>query len=169
MKMKKIVLTAMLAFTLAACSDKADTPIDTNDVVVEISEVEIEFLTPQQLDVNVPVKLEVKLTQGDEIINDADDVQFEVWQSGLREEGELIEGKFIGDGVFSAETTFKEDGVYYMYAHTNARGMHVMPKLEMTVGSPDMSKVLPDDSTDSMEHLDELVNQEDDEHDEHNH
>lgn len=169
MKMKKIVLAAVLALTLAACSDEADTPIDTNDVVAEISEVEIEFLTPQQLNVNEPVKLEVKLTQGDEIINDADDVQFEVWQSGLRDEGELIEGEFIGDGVFSAETTFKEDGIYYMYAHTNARGMHVMPKLEMTVGNPDMSKVLPDDSTDSMEHLDELLNEEHDEHDGQNH
>lgn len=157
--MKKIVLAAMLALTLAACGDD-QTEIDTNDVVAEIAEVKVEFLTPQQLDSNVPVKLEVKLTQGDEVVNDADDVKFEVWQSGLRDEGELIEGKFIGDGIFSAETTFKEDGVYYIFAHTNARGMHVMPKQEMTVGNPDMSKVLPDDSTDSMNHLEDMEEEE---------
>lgn len=148
--MKKIILAALLALTLAACSDEADTPIDTNEGVQEIVEVTVDILTPEQVDANVPVKLEAKLTQGDEIVNDAEDVTFEVWQSGLRDEGTMIDGEFIGDGVFTAETIFAEEGVYYMFAHTNARGMHVMPKQQITVGNPDMSKVLPDDSTDEM-------------------
>lgn len=152
--MKKVVLATMLALSLAACASEAETPIDTNDVVEEIVEVKVEILTPEQVEANVPVKLEAKLTQGDEIVNDADNVKFEVWQSGMRDSGTMIDGEFKGDGIFSAETTFTEDGVYYMFAHTNARGMHVMPKQQITVGNPDMSKVLPDDSTNEMKHKD---------------
>ena len=39
-----------------------------------------------------------------------------------------------------------------MYAHTTARGLHVMPKQEIVVGNPDMSKVLEDTASSSMDH-----------------
>ena len=153
--MKKVVLTAMLALALAACTSEAETPIDTNDVVEEIVEVKVEILTPEHVDANVPILLEAKVTQGDDVVNDADNVKFEVWQSGMRNAGTMLDGEFVGGGIFQAEMTFDEDGVYYMFAHTNARGMHVMPKQEITVGNPDMSKVLPDDSSIEMIHEDE--------------
>ena len=38
-----------------------------------------------------------------------------------------------------------------MFAHTTARGMHIMPKKELIVGSPDMSKVLEDNSSSLMD------------------
>jgi len=63
----------------------------------------------------------------------------------------MIDGEFTEDGVYTAEYTFDHDGVYYMYAHTTARGMHVMPKQQFIVGNPDMSKVLEDNSSSSME------------------
>ena len=148
--MKKVVLAAMLVLSLAACTSEAETPIDTNEVVEEIVEVKVEILTPEHVDVNVPIMLEAKVMQGDEIVNDADNVKFEVWQSGMREAGTMIDGEFVGGGIFQAETTFDEEGIYYMFAHTNARGMHVMPKQEITVGNPDMSKVLPDESSNEM-------------------
>ena len=46
--------------------------------------------------------------------------------------------------------TFDHDGVYYMFAHTTARGLHTMPKQKLTVGNPDMSTVLPDESDNTM-------------------
>ena len=42
-----------------------------------------------------------------------------------------------------------------MYAHTTANSYHVMPKHEFIVGNPDMSQVLEDDSTSSMEQMGE--------------
>ena len=149
--MKKFVVAALLAVTLTACAQEAD--IDTNDGVQQIEEVKVTFLTPEKLEPNTDVKLEVEITQGGEIVDDADDVTFEVWQSGMRDDGEMLKGEDAGDGVFSANTTFEEEGVYYIFAHTNARGMHVMPKQQVTVGNPDMSTVLPDDADDSMEHM----------------
>lgn len=147
-----LAVLAISAAILVACGDEAETPVDTNANVNDVIEVKVDILTPEAVEAKEVVKLEVKLTQGDEIVNDADDVKFEVWESGMRDAGQMIDGEFVGDGIFSAETTFDHDGVYYMYAHTNARGMHIMPKQQITVGNPDMSKVVPDEETESMSH-----------------
>ena len=63
-------------------------------------------------------------------------VEFEVWESGMRDEGQMIEGNLTEDGVYEANYSFDHDGVYYMFAHTTARGLHVMPKQELIVGEP---------------------------------
>src|SRR5690606_22002734 len=95
--------------------------------------------------------LAAHVTQNNENVDDAESVKFEVWESGYRDNGQMIDGKLDGDGVYKAEITFDHDGVYYMFAHTTARGLHVMPKQQLIVGSPDMSKVKEDNSSDSME------------------
>lgn len=51
-----------------------------------------------------------------------------------------------------------------MFAHTTARGMHVMPKQELIVGNPDMSKVLEDTSSNSMEHDEENKEEKEEDH-----
>lgn len=83
-----------------------------------------------------------------------------------------IEGKLDADGVYKAETTFDHDGVYYMYAHTTARGLHIMPKQQIIVGNPDMSQVKEDNSDESMDmnmegHGDSSEGEEHSEHGEH--
>ncbi|TQR09202.1 FixH family protein [Psychrobacillus lasiicapitis] len=113
-------------------------------------EIVVQIQTPEQLTVGEKVVLSAKVSQGEEAVDDADKVEFEVWESGLRDEGEMIEGTLTKDGVYEANHTFDHDGVYYMFAHTTARGLHTMPKQKLTVGSPDLSKVLPDESDDTM-------------------
>ena len=149
--MKKLFLTLAMAAVLAVGCGAEDDSVDTlsnGEVPVEII---VEVLTPEKLNVGEATTLEVKVTQSGEAVNDADSVDFEVWESGLRDEGTMIDGEFTEDGVYTAEYTFDHDGIYYMYAHTTARGMHVMPKQQFIVGNPDMSKVLEDNSSNSME------------------
>ena len=160
--MKKLFLTLAMTAVLAVGCGAEDDAVDTlgsGEVPVEII---VEVLTPEKLNVGEATTLEVKVTQGGEVVNDADSVDFEVWESGLRDEGTMIDGEFTEDGVYTAEYTFDHDGVYYMYAHTTARGMHVMPKQQFIVGNPDMSKVLEDNSSSSME--DDSEAQENQEH-----
>ena len=160
--MKKLFLTLAMAAVLAVGCGAEDDAVDTlgsGEVPVEII---VEVLTSEKLNVGEATTLEVKVTQGGEVVNDADSVDFEVWESGLRDEGTMIDGEFTEDGVYTAEYTFDHDGVYYMYAHTTARGMHVMPKQQFIVGNPDMSKVLEDNSSSSME--DDSEAQENQEH-----
>lgn len=161
--MKKLFLTLAMTAVLAVGCGAEDDSVDTlgsGEVPVEVI---VEVLTPEKLNVGEATTLEVKVTQGGEVVNDADSVDFEVWESGLRDEGTMIDGEFTEDGVYTAEYTFDHDGVYYMYAHTTARGMHVMPKQQFIVGNPDMSKVLEDNSSSSMEDDSESQENHDDE------
>lgn len=78
--------------------------------------------------------------------------------------GRSLDGELTEDGIYVADYTFDHDGVYYMFAHTTARGMHVMPKQELIVGNPDMSKVLEDTSSNSMEHDEENKEEKEEDH-----
>lgn len=168
--MKKLFLTVAMAAVLAVGCGAEDDAVDTlgnGEVPVEVI---VEVLTPEKLNAGEATTLEVKVTQGGEVVNDADSVDFEVWESGLREEGTMLDGELTEDGVYAAQYTFDRDGVYYMYAHTTARGMHVMPKQQFIVGNPDMSKVLEDNSSSSMEDDGESQENHDDEQsDDHQH
>lgn len=149
--MKKFLISfAALPLLLVGCSSSEPEPV--SDVIdVAALEVKVDILTPQEVAVNEPVELAAHVHQNDQNLDDAS-VKFEVWESGYRNGGEMIEGKLDADGVYKAETTFDHDGVYFMYAHTTAsNGLHVMPKQQIVAGHPDMSNVKPDDSSDSMD------------------
>lgn len=147
-----ISLALLGTLTLVGCGEKEKTETSTSQQGT-LEEVFVEIQTPKELPVGEEIVLSAKVTQSDEAVNDADSVEFEVWESGLRDEGHMVEGKHTEDGIYEAKFTFDHDGVYYMFAHTTARDMHVMPKQELKVGTPDMSKVLPDDSDNSMKHM----------------
>jgi hypothetical protein len=144
--MKKLIGLALPLMLLAACgSEEADSAGTGNS----LEEIVVEINTPQTAEVAEEVVLSATVTQGDETVEDADEVVYEVWESGHRDHGEMIEAEHTADGVYEAETVFEEEGLYYMQAHTSARRLHVMPKQEITVGSPDPSSIVPDDSEDA--------------------
>lgn len=149
--MKKLVVSlALSAVMVVGCTQEPE--VDTVGAVPE--EIVVEIKIPTEVNANEVVKLEARVTQGEEAVNDVDSVQFEVWESGLRDEGQMLTGEFTKDGIYVADMTFDHDGVFYMFAHTNARGIHVMPKQKIIVGNPDMSKVLEDNSSNSMDPMD---------------
>lgn len=152
-------------FLLGGCGD--DPEVETLDTAEVPAIVDVHIQTAEQLNAGEKIQLAARVTQDDEAVNDAKEVKFEVWESGLRDEGEMLDGELTEDGIYVADYTFDHDGVYYMFAHTTARGMHVMPKQELIVGNPDMSKVLEDTSSNSMEHDEEEKEEEKEE--DHNH
>lgn len=153
-------------FLLVGCGD--DPEVETLETAEVPAIVDVHIQTAEQLNAGETIQLAARVTQDEEAVNDAKEVKFEVWESGLRDEGEMLDGKLTEDGIYVADYTFDHDGVYYMFAHTTARGMHVMPKQKLIVGNPDMSKVLDDTSSDSMEH-DEEHNEENTEEKEEDH
>ena len=153
-------------FLLVGCGDEQE--VETLDTAEVPAIVDVHIQTAEQLNTGETIQLAARVTQDEEAVNDAKEVKFEVWESGLRDEGEMLDGELTEDGIYVADYTFDHDGVYYMFAHTTARGMHVMPKQELIVGNPDMSKVLEDTSSDSMEHEEEH-NEENTEEKEENH
>lgn len=152
--MRKWLLALIVAVPvlLVGCGEKKEQTTLKEPEVPQIPEVEI--LTPKKVAINETIELAAQVEQGGKKVDDAV-VKFEVWESGKRDEGQMIDGKLEKDGVYKAETKFDHDGVYYMYAHTTANGVHNMPKQQITAGSPDMTKVLPEDekaNNNSMDH-----------------
>ena len=144
--MKKFVWLGLPFLLLAACGSEQSASPGAGD---PIQEVMVEFNTEQQADPAEAIMLSVTLTQGDEAVEDADEVVYEVWESGDRNNSEMIPAEHTEDGVYEAETSFEEEGLYYMQAHTTARSLHIMPKQEITVGKIDPDSIVPDDSDDS--------------------
>ena len=75
------------------------------------------------------------VTQGDEKVEDADEVVFEVWEEGKKDDSVKIESTNEKDGLYTAETTFDHDGLFHVQVHVTARGLHTMPIKEVTVGN----------------------------------
>ncbi|RIW29363.1 hypothetical protein D3H55_19055 [Bacillus salacetis] len=134
-----MTLTLSSALFLAACGaqDEQNT-----------SESQESSETPKALEVDLSTKpgvdeledgkeftIQAKVTQGDENVDDAKEVEFEFWKKGEEsEEHEMIEGDSQGDGVYTISKKVDEPGVYYVISHVTARDMHTMPKLELAIG-----------------------------------
>lgn len=123
-----ITMTTILLF-ISACTAN---PSQLTDKTPEI--VDVEIIMPEKISLNQETTLKVQVMQGTEMVDDADDVQFELWKVNSKEDGELIEAEDEKDGTYSIKKTFKEDGIYYVQTHVTARGLHVMPKKLFIVG-----------------------------------
>jgi hypothetical protein len=117
---------------LAACGNSDKESEKASD---EPQVLRVDFVLPEQAEVNEPVLLKAIVSYGEESVKDADEVQFEYWLQGNEKDSKKIESKNNGDGTYTAEVTFEQDGVYEIYAHTTARDMHTMPKKSITIGS----------------------------------
>ncbi|WP_033541416.1 FixH family protein [Planococcus sp. CAU13] len=150
--MKKIILMTLFSglLLLAACGEEnSDADAGRSAEIIET-----EFNSPETAEPGEAMIISVTVTQGNELVEDADEVVYEVWQSGHRVEAEMLTAEHIGDGVYESEVEFDEEGLYFVQAHTTARSLHVMPKQEIIVGNPDPESIIPDDSDDSDSNVD---------------
>ena len=135
--MRKLItiIGLSLFLFLAACGNQG--VLDEDDEFGGLATLDVEFNLPETADPGETVVLEAVVTYGDEIVEDADEVLFEYWLKGHEADSVKIEGTHVGDGVYTAEVTFDEEGVYEAYAHTTARGLHTMPLKSIAVGDVD--------------------------------
>jgi hypothetical protein len=130
--MKKWLLATVIGVLAvsSACTNekKEETKAETK---VEVVNVEVKT-NPETIKVNEKIEVQAIVTQGTDKVTDAD-IEFEIAKKG--EKGEKTVGTHKADGVYVVEKIFDSEGVYEVTPHTNARGMHVMPKVEITVGN----------------------------------
>lgn len=125
-----LIIMAAVLFIASGCSDSAH---DANNDVLDIIDVKIKT-SPDKLVLNQPLTISATISQGGNRVNDAKEVEFEVWKWGEKNH-ETRKGKPQGVGVYSIERTFTSDGIYYVIAHVSARGMHNMPRRQLIVGT----------------------------------
>ena len=116
---------------LSSCSNKPEN--EEVEAFQELTVLEVEFIVPEIAETSEIVTLEAMVTYGEEVVTDADKVIFEYWVEGNRDNSILIDAINNGDGTYSAEVMFDQDGIYEMYAHTTAKDMHTMPKKTITI------------------------------------
>ncbi|XXM73969.1 FixH family protein [Lysinibacillus sphaericus] len=134
--MKKTLLTltlGILALFISACGNSSGEEPAEKDNNMEPIEAKLDV--PEKISKGESAALSTKVTQGDENVDDADEVKYEIWKNGHKDESEMIEVEKKKDGVYTAEKTFDEDGIYTVQVHVTARDMHTMPKAELAVGS----------------------------------
>jgi hypothetical protein len=132
---KKLFLSLMFLSVLiiSACNNN-DQQEQPDEKLPEFVEVELS-VTPEHGKANEPIILEAKVTQGDENVEDADEVKFEIWRA-KDENHEKIKVEHSEDGIYRLEKSFAQDGTYYIISHVTARDMHNMPKKVFVIGSP---------------------------------
>lgn len=134
--MKKTLLfltMGIIALFVSACGNSnGDEPAEKDN---NMEPIEAKLDVPEKSGKGQAVALSTKVTQGDENVDDADEVKYEIWKNGHKDESEMIEAKHEKDGVYTAEKTFDEDGIYTVQVHVTARDMHTMPKAEIAVGN----------------------------------
>ncbi|PIC97451.1 hypothetical protein CSV69_00590 [Sporosarcina sp. P26b] len=149
-RLSMLVMSTAMIGILAGCGQDDDVP--TEAVLPEV--IDVELTVPEQGIANEPVTLTTLVTQGEEKVDDASEVEYEIWEEGKKEDSILVETTNEKEGIYSAETTFDTDGMYHVQVHVTARDMHVMPEKQIQIG-------------DATHQSDEHENAKEDEHHEH--
>ncbi len=106
-KLGLLVGVFMLAM-MAACGKEETVKVDDTGVPLPL---DVQLTVTEQVDVNGIIKMAAVVTQGDDKVDDADEVEFEVWEEGKKDDSVKIESKNDKDGLYTAETSFDHDGL----------------------------------------------------------
>lgn len=130
---KKLSAIALLVglLVLAACgkAEEADQGAST-----EVLPLDVELTVTEQAEIGETVTMEAVVTYGDEKVEDADKVVFEVWEEGKKEDSTMIDAVNEKNGSYTAETTFDHDGLFHIQSHVDAKQLHSMPVKKVTIG-----------------------------------
>jgi uncharacterized lipoprotein len=140
-KFKFATLSAFLILLLGACgtADDQTSGAGSSDEHAEHGDTEDVGVYPLTVDLQLPetatageeVTIRTIVTMNDEIVEDADEVKYEIQnESG---ESEMIVAEFDGEESYPITKTFDEPGTYKVIPHTTARGQHTMPAKEIII------------------------------------
>ena len=138
---------AILIFILAGCSQQENTATpEQQDEPLE--PVVVDLQVPEHGKVGESITVLATVTQGDEPVEDADEVVFEIWEDGNKDNSEMIDYEHHENGTYKIETTFAKEGTYMIQVHVTARRMHVMPTKQITIGDGGQQNVEDDNEND---------------------
>ena len=126
------ILLIIFSIGLAACNSETDDNVDMDEE--ELAVLEVDLQATDSIEVGETLDILAEVTFGDEIVTDADEVDYEIWEKGEKDDSYFLEADNQEDGTYTAETSFDEDGIYHVQVHVTARDMHTMPEQEVTVG-----------------------------------
>ncbi|RSK26106.1 hypothetical protein EJF36_04015 [Bacillus sp. HMF5848] len=162
---KYIYAGLMALLLLTGCGESESSPSQEHansntetDVPILIA---VDLQLPEEITVHEEFSLAATVTQGEEKVEDAYEVKFEL-RAPNEEVGEMLTGKHAGEGIYTVSATLDEPGEYVVVSHVTARRMHVMPSEKIIVTDPhgstekksndDANKEMGNDAHDDHEH-----------------
>ncbi|WP_335870120.1 FixH family protein [Bacillus sp. 2205SS5-2] len=145
------MIVIAVTLLLAACGndDKQSQAENNTEAPVAIA---AELQVPESGNIGEGIEFSTKVKQGDELVDDADEVKYEIWMDGQKDDSEMIDAEKSDKGHYVIEKTFEMNGKYIVQVHVTARGLHTMPKSEILIGDGEM-----DNNGDHQEHLDSSI------------
>ncbi|MBU0905909.1 MAG: FixH family protein [Firmicutes bacterium] len=122
--------SVLAALTLSACATKEEPQSKMVDEVPEI--VEVDLSVPETAKIGEEVVFTTAVTQGGGIVEDADEVKFEVKNIDTGEK-EMLEAHLNKAKQYEGQYTFTTKGTYDVTSHVTARDMHVMPMKQILI------------------------------------
>lgn len=122
----------MLALSFLVACAQNDSTDHSNDEEVHV--LEVSFEAPETVQAQEEVELIATVRYGDDKVSDANEVTYEIWEEGGKEDSLELEAINNQDGTYSTTTSFEKDGIYHVQVHVTARDQHAMPKKAITVG-----------------------------------
>jgi hypothetical protein len=127
----------LAAITLSACGANEKPKSTTADEVPEI--LKVELTVPETATAGEEVAFTAAVTQGADLVEDANEVEFEILNLTTGEK-EVIEADLNEEKQYASSYTFEKNGKYDITSHVTARDMHTMPTKQVTVtGGEDVS------------------------------
>ncbi len=124
------ILTALLLGACGTNEEQKDQGATSSDEVPEI--LEVDLTVPETAVAGEEVTFTASVTQGEEIVEDANEVKFEVLNLSSGEK-EMIEASLNEDKLYTIDYTFKTNGTYDITSHVTARSMHTMPTKQISI------------------------------------
>ncbi|MEC1715636.1 FixH family protein [Schinkia azotoformans] len=130
--MRYLALIFAIMLIISGCGTNEEKQ-ESNSGVEEFVPIAVDIVIhPSPIEVNKEVTFEATVTQGNEKVDDASDVEFEVWKDD-EENHEKIKAENQGDGIYSIKKSFANIGTYHVIAHVQARDLHTMPQRDFDV------------------------------------
>ncbi|EMR06268.1 hypothetical protein C772_01913 [Bhargavaea cecembensis DSE10] len=141
-KFNFMLLSAFLILLLAACGTAEDgksgdggghdgSHAEHGDEDAVVHPLTVDMQLPEKAAAGEEVTIRTVVTLGDEVVEDADEVKYEIQNEAG--ESEMIVAEFDGEESYPITKTFDEPGTYKVIPHTTARGQHTMPAKEIII------------------------------------
>lgn len=131
-KFKAIPLLSFMLLILSACSLELK-----QDVAKQYKEEEplmADIIIPDSLSTNRDTPFQVVLTQGEEKVDSADYVHFEIWKQDGSIKFEMEQAEEVGNGTFQLSKKLESEGLYFIKVHASSGDSIIMPKNQFIVG-----------------------------------
>jgi hypothetical protein len=133
-----VALIVLFLIILTACGQTEEEQ-GSVELVDELTAIEVELDIPEFAEIGEAVTFNSIVTHGDDLVEDANEVIYEIWLDGQKEASIMVEADAQEGHIYSLDYTFEEAGVYHVQTHVTARGMHRMPTEQIQIGEEEIT------------------------------